>query len=157
MMISPPLDGAAPAGPSLRRTRLAPCPEFNGIRAKHPERSTIYLVDQGYKRAIPDALTYNGLFRDWKGIVTDLDLDNIPDGPNLSVKNILVRCSNDETACLIDGDMRRPIKDDQTFEAFHFDVKKVHLVPAVLVEPFQVGQPLSAALAENLVESTTGN
>jgi hypothetical protein len=137
--------------------RPAPRPEFNGIRVKHPENPTIYLVDQGYKRAIPDALTYNGLFRDWKGIVTDLDLDNVPMGPNLSAKNILVRCSNDETAYLIDGDMKRPIEGDRTFEAFHFDPKKVHLVPAVLIEPFQVGRPLSAPLVDNLAESRTGD
>lgn len=146
--------GAAPRCPSRRLPGMVPRPEFNGIRAKHPENSTIYLVDQGYKRAIPDAHTYNGLFRDWKGIVTDLDLNNVPEGPHLSVKNILVRSSSDEKPCLIDGNMRRPIEGDQTFEAFHFDPKKVHVVPEVLIEPFQVGRPLSVSVVESLAEAT---
>lgn len=134
---------SATRNPSLRKRQMAPRPEFNGIRAKDPESPTIYLVDQGYKRAIPDAPTYNGLFRDWKGIVTDLDLSKVPEGPHLSAKNILVRSSCDEKPYLIDGNMKRPIEGDQTLEAFHFDPKKVHVVPEVLIEPFQVGRPLS--------------
>jgi hypothetical protein len=42
-------------------------PDLNGARVKHPLYSSVYLIDRGQKRGIPNPGTYNNLFKDWNG------------------------------------------------------------------------------------------
>ncbi len=38
--------------------QLPPRPDLNGYRLKYPGAPEIYLVDQGYRRRVPDPTTY---------------------------------------------------------------------------------------------------
>jgi hypothetical protein len=105
---------------------------------------SVYLVDFGFKRLIPDPATYKALFRDWTGIVDQLNLDELPDGPMLSIGAALVRGKNAPTTIfLIDRGMKRAIADEAAFERYAFNAKKIMEVPDILLEMVPSGKPLA--------------
>lgn len=119
-------------------------PDLNGLRVKRPEHPAIYLMDGGFKRLIPNPDTYNGLFVDWNGIVTDVPLEDIPDGPMLSNGAVLVRPANSENVYLIDRATKRLIPRPELMERYHFNPKKVHVVPPIVADLIPNGKPLPA-------------
>src|SRR5579863_287731 len=69
-----------------------PRPELAGSRRCLPGSISIYVIDSdGYRRAIPNSLTYNRLFRGWQGVVDDPFLERLPQHPALSTSVMLVR------------------------------------------------------------------
>ena len=66
--------------------------DLNGLRLKHPVSGEVFLIHEGTRRLIPNPTTYNSLFRDWNGIITDINVDTIDRGPDLSPDAILLDC-----------------------------------------------------------------
>jgi hypothetical protein len=108
-----------------------------------PDRPAIYFIDGGFKRLVPAPETFNNLFRDWKNIVTHLPLDDIPDGPELNSGAVLVRASDGDAVYLVDRGMKRAVTGASVMERYHFDEKKIAVVPPILLELLPTGKPLA--------------
>src|SRR3954454_24547567 len=70
---------AASASPPEAVTR----PDLNGTRVRAPGTARVYLIDNGFRRAVPHVAAYEALFRDWECIVEDLDVEAIRPGDPL--------------------------------------------------------------------------
>jgi len=94
--------------------------DLNGYLLRTPRTATVYLVDQGKKRRIPDRETFNNLFRGWGTIVEDIDLAEIVTGPTISRGAVLARGDGDRTVYLVDGKSKRAIANPATMDWYHF-------------------------------------
>jgi hypothetical protein len=52
---------------------------------------TVYLIDKGFRRAVPNVPTYEALFRDWDRIIEDIDPETIRLGDPLGDAASLIR------------------------------------------------------------------
>lgn len=110
---------------------------------KSPNHPAIFFMDGGLKRLVPTPETFNNLFRDWNRIITDISVEDIPDGPMLSHGAALVRPSNSELVYLIDRGTKRAIPSTEVMEHYHFSEKKICVVPPILTDQFPNGKPLA--------------
>lgn len=113
--------------------------DLNGLRIQKPGTSAIYLVDEGMKRHIPDPETYDGLFRDWNGVVQDLDIDDISTGDPLDHGATLVRGDGDPAVYLVDHGHKRHIGNPATMDRYHLEWDTVKVVPPVVVAAIPTG------------------
>ena len=116
-----------------------PRPDLNGLRIKLPNRPEIYLIDRGFRRWIPDPGTYNNLFRDWNGIVVDIDIDDIPLGPAITSGAVLVRAAGTAPVYLVDQGVKRWIVSPAIMDQYYFAWNRVYVLPAGSVDPIPVG------------------
>jgi hypothetical protein len=130
----------APLGVQPAATHWSsPRPDLNGLRVKLPNRPEIYLIDRGYRRWVPNPGTYNNLFRDWNGIVVDIDIDEIPMGPGISSGAVLVRAAGTAPVYLVDQGVKRWIVSPAMMDRYHFAWNRVYVLPAGSVDPIPVG------------------
>src|SRR3954452_19713742 len=78
---------AASASPPEAVTR----PDLNGTRVRAPGTARVYLIDSGFRRAIPHVAAYEALFRDWECIAEDRDVEAIRLGDPLDDEPCLVK------------------------------------------------------------------
>src|SRR5205823_4989485 len=78
---------ASGATPPRAETR----PDLNGTRVRAPGQATVFLIDNGFRRAVPHVPAYEALFRDWECIVEDIDVESIRLGDPLGEGSCLVR------------------------------------------------------------------
>jgi len=131
-------------GIGLEEARFGgPRPRLNGIRVTLPGPSTVWLIDRGYKRAIPNSETYNNLFRDWKGIVVDIDVDDIPSGPDISNGAVLATVHGPGTVFLIDNGRKRGIASPAAMNKYHFAWNRIYRVPRILLASIPDGDVIS--------------
>jgi len=109
-------------------------PDLNGLRIKSPSSGSIYLIDEGRIRGIPSGQTYNNLFRDWKGIVSDINMNSIASGPSLSEGAILAKSHNHAGVYLIDNGMKRGISSHQAMDKYHFSWEQIRSVDQILLD-----------------------
>ncbi len=121
------------------KTMLEPRPDLNGLRVKSPASDAIYLIDEGYLRWIPNPKTYNNLFRDWNGIIVDIDIHDIPKSDPISDGAILARPSNETPVYLIDNFMKRHITSNAVMDKYYFDWDRVYAVPRILLDFIPTG------------------
>lgn len=62
---------------ALAAASSGPQPGLNGQRVKVPGNGAVFLIMDGYRRWIPNPATYDSLFRNWSGIVSDTGVINI--------------------------------------------------------------------------------
>ena len=103
-------------------------PELNGTRVRSPGTATVYLIDNGFRRAVPNVAAYEALFRDWECIVEDLDIDAIRMGDPLGDSAELVRLSGDPAVYFVDGATRRHVANPQVMDRFRFAWERVREV-----------------------------
>jgi hypothetical protein len=112
-----------------------PRPDLAGLRLVAPNPTAIYLVDpHGYLRWIPDPTTYNYLFRDWNGIVTDVDLINIAQGAPLSSGALLAQGVGTLAIYLVSNGSKQLITSPAAMDKYYFNYNTVAHVPYILVE-----------------------
>jgi hypothetical protein len=121
----------------------SPRPDLNGLRVKLPNADPIYLILDGYRRWIPDPDTYNNLFRNWDGVIVDIDINDIPEGPPLSHGAILARALNTAPVYLVSNGLKRWVTSPAAMDKYWFAWEKVLNVPASLLDPLPPGAPLS--------------
>jgi hypothetical protein len=114
-------------------------PDLNGLRVQVPGDAAIYLVDAGYKRHIPDPPTYNNLFRDWNGVVVEIDVANIDTGTPISVGAILAQGFGDPAVYLIDQNHKRHIGNPGTMDRYYFAWNKIQHVAPILIASIPFG------------------
>lgn len=106
-------------------------PDLNGLRLILPGTAPVYLVDMGEKRWIPNPQVYNQLFRDWNGIIQDIDILEITTGTTIPVTAILFRCFNSPKVFLLDGEpphqIKRWITSPAVMDRYNFDWNKIHV------------------------------
>jgi putative addiction module CopG family antidote len=116
-----------------------PLNEFNGLRVKIPGRAEVYLVDQGYRRWIPNPETYNNLFRDWNNIIEEITVANIPLGANISNGAILAKAYDHPAVFLIDQGQKRHITSPEIMNKYHFSWEHIYQIPIILLESIATG------------------
>jgi hypothetical protein len=116
-----------------------PRPDLNGIRMTLPGPSTVWLIDRGYKRGIPNPETYNNLFRDWNGIVVSIDVNEIPSGPNITNGAILATRPGPGTVYLIDNGVKRGILNPAVMDKYHFAWNRIYRVPQIVLDSIPDG------------------
>jgi hypothetical protein len=129
---------------SLPEEKKAPRPDLTGRRLKRPDHPAVYMVDMGYKRLIPDPVTYNNLFVDWTSVATDIELDELPDGPFLSAGAMLVRAAGSEQVFMVDRGTKRPIAGEAAMTLHGFNARKILDLPKIVVDAIPAGRGLGA-------------
>lgn len=129
---------AAPAGAGVGHLR--PRPDLSGLRVQSPHTAPIYLIDpEGYRRWIPSPATYNALFRDWNGVVTDLGANLIAPGPDLDGGAFLGRAPGAARVYLVSNGEKRWIVSPATMDKYWFDWSKIRDVPAAALHAIPNG------------------
>jgi hypothetical protein len=116
--------GALGGAPEFPVTR----PDLNGMRVRAPGRATVYLIDDGFRRAVPNIPAYEALFRDWECIVEDLDVESIRLGDPLGDASALVRLDGDPAVYFVDGSTRRHVANPQVMDKYRFGWGRVRTV-----------------------------
>jgi len=121
-----------------------PRPELNGLRVKMPNRQEIYLIDSGYRRWIPNQATYDNLFRDRSGIISDINVDAIPLGANITSGAMLARASGTAPVYLIDQNVKRWIVSPAIFDQYWFASKQICTVSPVIINAIPSGPNIAS-------------
>lgn len=120
-----------------------PRPDLAGQRYQYPGQAQIYLIDVlGTRRWIPNPDTYNRLFRDWNGIVQDIDTLEILAGAPISSDAYLAQ-SNDlhQYKYLIDGGHKRWIDGQAAMDKYYFNWNNLVPVDPAILSTIPDGQP----------------
>ena len=104
-------------------------PDLNGTRVRAPGTATVYLIDNGFRRAVPHVAAYEALFRDWEGIVEDLDVEAIRPGDPLGDSAGLIKSGEASGVHFIDGTTRRHVANPQVMDRYRFAWERVRDVP----------------------------
>jgi hypothetical protein len=117
-------------------------PDLNGFRIKHPN-GTVYLILDGKRRHVPNPDTYNSLFRNWDGIITDVDVDSITDGGALSDGAVLAKPNNGPAVFLVSNNQKRHVTSPAVMDKYNFSWDRVVTVPHVLLDFIGTGNAIS--------------
>jgi hypothetical protein len=117
-----------------------PRPDLAGKRLRRPGGRTAYLVDPaGYRRRMPDDLSYARLFRDGARIADHRGLETIVQGPSFSANTMLVRGHTSETLYLLDRGRKRRIAGTATLHKYCFESDRVFVVRQPLIDAMACG------------------
>jgi hypothetical protein len=100
-------------------------PDLNGTRVRAPGTATVYLIDNGFRRAVPNIPAYEALFRDWACIVEDLDVEDIRLGDPLGDAAGLIKSGEASGVYFIDGTTRRQVANPQVMDKYRFAWERV--------------------------------
>ena len=118
----------------------APRPDLAGYRIQIPGQPSVWLIDQqGYKRGIPNPTTYNNLFRNWSGIVADVDANEIANGPGLDDGAVLLKGSATPSVYIIDGGKKRGITSPAVMDQYYFNWGTIVVIPDILLNAIPNG------------------
>ena len=121
------------------RSGAAPRPDLAGRRLRKPGHG-VYLVDPaGYRRHVPDAASYERLFRSWDGVVSMPDVDELPERAPIGEATMLVRGDASDLVYVIDQGRKRRIVGPDVMDKYWFDWGRVCRVRQVLVDHFSCG------------------
>lgn len=112
-------------------TRLRP--DLNGLRVKSPHNTETFLIDNGQKRPIPTQETYNRLFKDYNGIVSDINIDEIETGISLSIDALLAKGNKYTDTYLIENGVKRGIATQAVFNFYNFSWKKIQVIDQAII------------------------
>jgi hypothetical protein len=104
----------------------------------------IYVIDRsGYRRRVPFPLTFINLFSDsilFKSVMVSEDVADIPEGPPLDDRAILVRGASSELIYLIDRGTKKLISSSRIMDKYGFDERCVVSVPQVVIDSIRTGE-----------------
>ncbi|RUS19420.1 hypothetical protein BC937DRAFT_87519 [Endogone sp. FLAS-F59071] len=113
-------------------------PLRNGERVSIPNAAPVYLVLDGARHWIPNPTTYNNLFRDWNGIISSPDVNDIYLSYSLSDGAVLAKGAGDPVYLVSNG-VKRWIISPSAMDKYHFNWDKIVQVPQVLLDGIQTG------------------
>jgi hypothetical protein len=120
-----------------------PRPDLDGLRVKTPGQPEIYLMDEGYRRWIPNPTTYNNLFRDWNGIQEDVAVGEIPLGTPLADGSVLAMGSGNGAVYLAEAGVKRWITSPAAMDKYYFNWNRIYVIPSILIRNNPDGRPIS--------------
>lgn len=109
-------------------------PDLNGYRVRVPGQAAIYLIDRGKRRHIPNPETYNNLFRNWDGIVGDINVPEITEDAPLASGSALIQGQGRAEVYLLDQGKKRHILSPAVMDRYYFDWQKIHHVPGNVID-----------------------
>jgi hypothetical protein len=118
-------------------------PDLNGYRLRIPGQAAIYLIDRGKRRHIPNPETYNNLFRNWDGVVPDVDLTEILEDAPLTNGAALIQGQGRAEVYLTDQGKKRHVTSPAVMDKYYFDWGKVQHVPYTVVDSIPTGDAIS--------------
>jgi hypothetical protein len=124
-------------------TLRAPRPDLNGLRVKSPTSPPVYLILDGYRRWIPDPDTYNNLFRDWNGIIVDINIGDISEGSQLAYGAVLARPAGAAPVYLVSNSIKRWITSPAAMDKYYFAWDRIVVVPHILLDSIPEGPSIS--------------
>jgi len=101
--------------------------DLDGLRFRKPGEDTVYVIDQGKKRGIPNPGVYDALFKTWDNIHLDIDINAIDDGPAVDQTAILFRCYDNPKVFLFDNGKKRWIESPAVMDRFQFNWNSIHV------------------------------
>jgi hypothetical protein len=125
------------------KSRSGPRPDLNGVRCKFSNRPENYLIDQGYRRHIPDPPTYNNLFRGWDGVVVDNEIDEIPEARAIQSGAVLSKGHLTPHVYLIEYGQKRHVTSPAAMDKYYFAWNRIYVVPQVEVDAIPDGPAIS--------------
>src|SRR5262249_33182141 len=117
-----------------------PRPDLNGQRLLSPGDSTVWFIDEGYRRGVP-AEAYKNLFKDKPKPITDINTHDIPQCPDIYKHAALVQGS-DRTVYAIDSEVKRAIT-VTAFDKCGFRSDRVKTVPDIVLSFIPDGSPIN--------------
>jgi hypothetical protein len=117
-----------------------PRPDLNGQRLLSPGDSTVWFIDEGYRRGVPPE-AYKNLFKDKPKPITDINTHELPQRPDIYKHAALVRGS-DRTVYLIDSEVKRAIT-SIAFDKCCFRPDCVKTVPDIVLSFIANGPPIN--------------
>ncbi|WP_353853407.1 CHAT domain-containing protein [Accumulibacter sp.] len=121
---------------------MARRPSLNGFRVKSPGSTSIYLVDKGSKRHIPDPATYNNLFDSWSDVIEDPSIDDIDLGPPISPGASLMQAHGDTAVYFVEPTCRRWVTSPATMERYRFAWARIQTVSPDILGSIPEGSPI---------------
>lgn len=119
-----------------------PRPDLDGLRVKVPGDDAIYLMDNGYRRHIPNVPTYNNLFRDWNSIHEDTGVGEIPVGTSIADGAVLAKGANTDPVYLVDSGVKRWVTGPSVMEKYYFNWDRIYSVPDILIQNILSGSAI---------------
>lgn len=104
--------------------------DLEGLKVRMPGTHTVYLIDQGKKRAIDSSELYWGLFSTMENIHLDLDVDEIESGEPIPEEAILFRCYDSPKVFLLDKApdfVKRHVANPQVMSRYEFAWSRIHV------------------------------
>lgn len=127
---------APPAGGGTRR------PDWAGSRRVLPGSTSVYVVDpDGYRRCVPNHLTYNRLFRGWQGVVDDPDVLGIAERPPMTTSARLIRGDLSSTVYLFDSGVKGCIPSHSAMDKYWFSWERIEVLKQYFVDTIPNGRP----------------
>jgi hypothetical protein len=117
-------------------------PDLNGTRVRAPGTATVYMIDNGFRRAVPHIPAYEALFRDWECIVEDLDVEAIRLGDPLGESVGLLKSGETSGVYFIDGTTRRQVANPQVMDKYRFAWERVRDVSCEEMARWPKGESL---------------
>lgn len=114
--------GAEPAGP------VGSLASYEGKRIKKAADPEVWLVVCGQRAIIPNEATYNGLFRDWGGIVLMSKVSSIGEGAGLQGAFLAKGASPHVYLVRPAGGRKHYIASESAFNRWHFDWAEISTV-----------------------------
>ena len=108
-------------------------PDLNGHRIRHPN-GAVFLILDGKRRHIPDPPTFDSLFRNWDGIITDINVEEITDGGALTQGAVLAKPDNSPAVFLVSNNQKRHIASPAAMDKYNFSWQRIITVPHVLLD-----------------------
>jgi hypothetical protein len=146
----PPLRALTPLGTSTHKKskfagvkRAKPRTDLNGLRVQKPGHMECYLVDRGFRRHIQHLETYNALFRDTQGIVFDIDIDEIPLGPDIDGNTMLATGDGPGPVYLLEQGKKRWIASPAIMDKYYFAWDRIYVIPWVALSNIPDGDAIT--------------
>ncbi|MCY6957257.1 hypothetical protein [Clostridium brassicae] len=113
---------------------------LNGKLIKGSACNVYFVWNGGYKCFVPNANTFNNLFKNWKTIIQlhDDELNSISTGPDIS-NNACLITGNNNTYLLTNGE-KHFITAPSVMEYCNFDWKKILKVPQIIIDSIPNGK-----------------
>jgi len=120
---------------------FVPRPELAGYRLVYPGETDVYLVDPaGFRRRIPNRVTYSRLFRDGRGVVTTREAREVAQRPDLALSALLFSPELAAAIYLLDDGRKRLITSSQVMDKYWFNWGRVSLLRRALVDALPNGE-----------------
>jgi hypothetical protein len=113
--------------------------DLNGLRVQSLGGGTVFLIDEGRLRGIPNSATYNNLFAGWNGI-HEIDINNIDRGKDITNGAILGTCGG--AVFLIDQGQKRGLVSHDVMTKYHFNWNNINHVNCLFLDYMPSGRSI---------------